>query len=192
VTALRLLDPGRENVPLRRLAGLMTPAGWANSLELGRNPGAPVSDLVLGTAGVVLAAVWAGGATAAGIAAGGGEALLRVAEPAVAGLDWRLPPGGANSTPNYSHGTAGVAAALAVAGQALGRDDFIEPARQGAEYLLAVAQSAVMGSPSRTPCPRRPVTWSRSPTPGAMGRPAPRSCSRRWPGPVSPRWPGTM
>jgi lantibiotic modifying enzyme len=97
-----------------------------------------VSDLVLGTAGVVLAAVWAGGETAADIARTGGEALLRVAEPAVAGLDWRLMPGWPNSTPNYSHGTAGAATALAVAGQALGRADFTAAAVQGAEYLLAV------------------------------------------------------
>jgi hypothetical protein len=142
VTALRLLDPGRESVPLQRLADLMTPAGWASPQDLGQGPGAPVTDLVLGTAGVVLAAVWAGGETAAGIAAGGGEALLRVAEPAVAGLDWRQMPGWASSTPNYSHGTAGVATALAVAGRALGRADFIAAARQGAEYLLAVGSTA--------------------------------------------------
>jgi hypothetical protein len=86
----------------------------------------------------VLAAVLAGGQTAAEIAVTGGEALLGVAEPAVAGLDWRLMPGWPSTMPNYSHGTAGAATALAVAGQALGRADFIAAAAQGAEYLLAV------------------------------------------------------
>ena len=40
--------------------------------------------------------------------------------------------------PNYSHGTAGIATALAIAGAALGRGDFIAAARQGAQHLLAV------------------------------------------------------
>ncbi len=39
--------------------------------------------------------------------------------------------------PNYSHGTAGIATALAIAGAELGRDDFIMAARQGAHHLLA-------------------------------------------------------
>jgi lantibiotic modifying enzyme len=47
-------------------------------------------------------------------------------------------PGYRSSTPNFSHGTAGVAAALAVAGHALGRADFVAAARQGAEHLLSV------------------------------------------------------
>jgi hypothetical protein len=138
VTALRLLAPGRESAALRRLAGLMTPAGWPSTEELVTEPGGALTDLVMGSAGVVLAAVWAGGEHAGKIAAGGGEALLRAAEPTVAGLDWRLRPGWPNSTPNYSHGTAGVATALAVAGQALGRADFTAAALRGAEHLLAV------------------------------------------------------
>ncbi|MFC7482810.1 lanthionine synthetase LanC family protein [Luedemannella flava] len=55
------------------------------------------------------------------------------------GLDWRMRPGYRSSTPNYSHGTAGAAAALAVAGATLGRDDFVDAARRGAEHLLSVA-----------------------------------------------------
>jgi lantibiotic modifying enzyme len=68
----------------------------------------------------------------------GGEALLRAAEQAEAGLDWRMWPGYRSSSPNFSHGTAGVAAALAVAGHALGRADFVAAARQGAGHLLSV------------------------------------------------------
>jgi Lanthionine synthetase C-like protein len=139
VTALTLLAPGGEQVALARLADLMTPAGWNTPLDLGTGPDMPVNDLVLGTAGVVLAAVWAGGAHARDIAVGGGEALLRAADRTADGLDWAMLPGRpGRRMPNYSHGTAGIAAALAVAGAELGRDDFIAAAVQGAQHLLAV------------------------------------------------------
>ncbi|MDP9240886.1 MAG: lanthionine synthetase [Actinomycetota bacterium] len=137
-TALRLLAPGSEQVALQRLADLMTPAGWDTTEELEPGSTSPVTDLVLGTAGVVLAAVWVGGEQGRGLAVGGGDALLRVAERTEAGLDWRLKPGWPSSSPNYSHGTAGVASALAIAGLALDRDDFVAAARQGAQHLLAV------------------------------------------------------
>ena len=138
VTALRLLAPGSERVALRRLAGLMTPAGWNSTLEIGPRAGVPLTDLVLGTAGVVLAAVWAGGEQALELAATGGEALLRVADPTEAGLDWGMVPGRPSRMPNYSHGTAGVATALAIAGTALHREDFVAAGRQGARHVLAV------------------------------------------------------
>src|SRR5262249_48113518 len=101
------------------------------------------SDIVTGTAGVVLAAAWASGDrtsgdTAASIMTAGGEALLRVAEPTAGGLDWRMHPGYRASTPNFSHGTARVGSALAIAGHVLGRPDFVEAARRGAEHLLSV------------------------------------------------------
>ena len=55
-TALRLLAPGHERLVLQRLAALRTPAGWPTTMELGRDTNAPVTDVVTGTAGVVLAA----------------------------------------------------------------------------------------------------------------------------------------
>jgi lantibiotic modifying enzyme len=99
---------------------------------------APITDLVLGTAGVVLAAIWAGGEHARQIAAAGGESLLRAADQTEDGLDWAMLPGWPSRMPNYSHGTAGIATALAIAGAALDRDDFIAAARHGAQHLLAV------------------------------------------------------
>ena len=137
--ALRLLAPGSEQVALRRLAGLMTPAGWPSTLELEPGSVTPVTDLALGTAGVVLAALWAGGEDARGIAVTGGDALLAVADPTEAGLDWAMLPGRSSRSPNYSHGTAGVVAALAIAGLALDRGDFTAAARLGAQHLLSVA-----------------------------------------------------
>ncbi len=137
VTALKLLAPGSERVPLARLASLMTPQGWHSTLGLEPGSGAPVTDLVLGNAGVVLAAVWAGGEHAADIAATGGQALLAAADRTEGGLDWAMLPGWPSRMPNYSHGTAGVAAALAIAGVALGRADFVAAAQLGAQHLLA-------------------------------------------------------
>jgi len=138
VTALRLLAPGSERAALAWLAELMTPMGWPTTLELEPGSTAPVTELIQGTAGVVLAAIWAGGEHAHGIAATGGRALIAVADETEGGLDWGMVPGSKSRTPNYSHGTAGVATALAIAGAALSRADFVAAARRGAQHLLAV------------------------------------------------------
>jgi hypothetical protein len=138
VTALRLLAPGSEQAALARLAELMTPLGWSTTVELVPGSTAPVTDLVLGNAGVVLAAIWAGGEHARGIAATGGQALLDAADQTEGGLDWEMVPGWGSRMPNYSHGTAGIATALAIAGAALGRADFAAAARRGAQHLLTV------------------------------------------------------
>jgi lantibiotic modifying enzyme len=124
-------------VALRQLAVLMTPAGWNIALEITSGSPTPAADLVLGTAGVILAAIWAGGEHARDIAVTGGEALLQAADRTRNGLDWAMLPGRLVRMPNYSHGTAGIAAALAITGAELGRDDFIAAARQGAQHLLA-------------------------------------------------------
>ena len=136
--ALRLLAPGSETVALQRLVELMTPAGWNSRVPVDGGLEVPQNDLVGGTAGIVLAAVWAGGDLAPGIATTGGEALLEIADTTDAGLDWAMVRDWPSRMPNYSHGTAGVATALAVAGQALGRPDFVDAAVQGARHLLAV------------------------------------------------------
>jgi lantibiotic modifying enzyme len=139
VTALRLLAPGRERVVMERLAELRTPAGWEPAPSIQPESQGPATDIIFGSAGVVLAAAWAEGEAAAAVMTTGGDALLRVAEPTEAGLDWRMWPGYRSSSPNFSHGTAGVAAALAMAGHALDRADFVAAARQGAEHLLRIA-----------------------------------------------------
>ncbi len=171
VTALRMLAPGSELVALQRLADLMTPAGWNTEEEMEPGSTSPLTDLVLGTAGVVLAAAWAGGERSRAIAVTGGEALLQVAEPTEKGLDWRLHPRYPHSSPNYSHGTAGVTAALAIAGQALDRRDFVAAARQGAQHLLDVGSLDDDGFviPHTIPFSTRDVepvtyTWCHGPT----------------------------
>jgi hypothetical protein len=104
-TALRLLAPGTESVAMQRLAELATPAGWKTTQ--GSDPGsdAPFTDITAGSAGIVLAAVWAGGEYAGAIATTGGEALVAAADETPAGLDWGMLPGSTSRGPNYSHGT---------------------------------------------------------------------------------------
>ena len=165
VTALRLLAPGREQAALARLAELMTPLGWDTTLQIVPGSTAPVTDLGLGGAGVVLAAIWAGGEHARDIAATGSQALLAAADRTEVGLDWGRVPGMSTREPNYGHGTAGVAAALAIAGAALGRTDFTAAAAQGARHLLAVGRLDEDGFivPHTLPCATRdvdPVTYN--------------------------------
>jgi lantibiotic modifying enzyme len=137
-TALRILAPGTESVAFDRLAELLTPDGWKTTLGSGESLDACLSDIIGGSAGVVMAAVWSGGEQADSIALSGCEALLRVAERTQCGLNWSVWPGARSSGPNFSHGTAGIASALAVAGQAFGRPDMVDAAVMGARHLLSV------------------------------------------------------
>jgi lantibiotic modifying enzyme len=136
--ALRLLAPGEESVALRRLAELARPEGWTTTLDFEPGSDAPLNDVIMGTAGVVMTAAWAGGEYAEAIATTGGEALLRAGERTEAGLDWGIGATVQSRLPNYSHGTAGVAAALAVAGAMLHREDFVEAAVAGARHVVSV------------------------------------------------------
>ncbi len=140
-TALAMLAPGTESAPIQRVASLMTPTGWPTTLGKDGSD-EPFTDIVMGTAGVVLTATWVGGEHADEIAAGGGEALLAAADRTDAGLDWGSLPGAPSRGPNYSHGTAGIATALAMAGAVLDRPDFVEAAVQGAQHLLDVGSLA--------------------------------------------------
>ncbi|WP_260475226.1 lanthionine synthetase LanC family protein [Streptomyces sp. WAC 06725] len=169
-TALRLLAPGEEVVALRRLAALATGDGWKTTLAFEPGSDAPLTDVVMGTAGVVMTAVWAKSEFTEVIATTGGEALLRAADRTEAGLDWGMTPGAASRAPNYSHGTAGVAAALAVAGAALDREDFVEAAVAGARHVLSVGSLKDAGFvvPHTIPPSRREVepvtyTWCHGP-----------------------------
>ncbi|MFG1808196.1 lanthionine synthetase LanC family protein [Streptomyces sp. NPDC049040] len=168
--ALRMLAPGEETKPLRRLAELAHRDGWRSTLAFEADSDAPLNDVVMGTAGVVLTAVWAGDGFSESITTAGGEALLRAGDRTPDGLDWPIGPRTQGRAPNYSHGTAGVAAALAVAGAALGRQDFVDAAVQGARHVLAVGSLADDGFivPHTIPPSRREVdpvtyTWCHGP-----------------------------
>ena len=179
LTALRA--PGAD-AAIARLADLATPDGWPQTV-LGPPrylPGTRIHDATLGTAGELLAAVWAhrhGVAGARAVAERAADVLIRDAEHPPTGSNWlmapqrfRSDPARAPQMPNYSHGLAGVAAALAVAGAELDRKDLEAAARSGAEHLVTLADTSDAGfeAPIQIPAPpdREPVTytWCHGPT----------------------------
>ncbi len=136
-TALHLLDPGSEEVPLRRLLDLATEAGWPSTVF---DEGADaVTDLVLGNAGIALTAVWTGHRLADEIMTIASQALVESAVEDASGARWYLREGQVMEMPNYSHGAAGIASALCTAGHRLGRTDWIQTAIRGAEHVIAAA-----------------------------------------------------
>ena len=64
--------------------------------------------------------------------------LAEAAEPGPDGLHWRMAAGWEYLMPGFSHGTAGVAYALAAAGRTLNRRDLVDVATRGACALLAL------------------------------------------------------
>ena len=162
LTALTLLAPEHGHLALRRLVELSTPAGWETTIDLGRGASSPLTDLVMGTAGVVLAAAWAGGDGSVEIMTTGGEALLSVAETDrgrprladVAGLRRRAhrtsrtaPP---ESPPRWrSPGTHSTA-----------RTSSTRPARVCGTCSRS-AHSTTTASSSRTRCRSRGARWNR-------------------------------
>jgi len=146
--ALGLLgEPDGVGAALARLRELATPEGWPQTL-IGRPmllAGAPIHDVVLGTAGVVLGSIWAGGPLGeevAGLAAG---VLLERAEQTPTGLNWTMVAAADRladrpQLPNFSHGLSGIATALALAGDRLGRAELVDAARLGAEHLVTLGR----------------------------------------------------
>jgi len=166
-TALRHVGPGTERAAVRRIGDLRLPTGWA-SLEPGPYEGVVLTDIIGGTAGILLTVLWAGGA--ADVVSAGCDLLLDDADEVAAGLDWGMVPHALSRGPNFSHGTAGIASALAVAGTALGRADLVAAAVRGAEHLLSVGQLDEHGFvvPHTIPPSRREVepvtyTWCHGP-----------------------------
>ena len=96
------------------------------------------TDVISGDAGILLALIAddSGAAVrAAHVLAG---RLAEVAEPGPDGPHWRMTAGREYLMPGFSHGTAGVAYALAAAGRTLNRGDLVDVAVRGACALLAL------------------------------------------------------
>jgi hypothetical protein len=170
-TALRMLAPAQVPSVMHRLVELMTPDGWVTTTPMGEPPEQFLADVVMGTAGVVMTAVWLGGDEAESVALTGSDALLKAADRTAAGLDWGWWPGATSRGPNYSHGTAGIASALAVAGAAYERPDLVSAAVLGAQHLLAIGSLDDGGFvvPHTIPPSKREVepityTWCHGPT----------------------------
>ena len=142
-------SPGLE-VVVARLSELALPDGWAQTTITGARyrDGARINDLTLGTAGVLLGAVWAHRHHVAGsaeLATCAADVLLAEAERLPTGTNWPFIPerfhvdGPHAQMPNLSHGLAGIATALAVAGADLDRPDLVDAARDGARHLVTLA-----------------------------------------------------
>jgi len=158
IGVLEALDePGSEEA-YARLVELMRPDGWEQEWHPDLPAGATVNDIIGGTAGTLLAALWGAGDDAQTVAHRAADVLLAEAEPTDAGLVWPVLPRRWWDRewallPNFSHGTAGIAATLALAGRMLDRPELIDASRRGAEALVAMADTAHDGFevPTRIP-----------------------------------------
>jgi hypothetical protein len=170
---------------IARLAGLATEDGWEQPW-MESPPYAPhtrISDVTLGTAGNLLGAVWAhrhGVTGAEELATKAADILMAEAEPTDAGMNWRffprrfgedLPPERRDrQMPNWSHGLAGIAASLAVAGSELDRPDLVQAARSGAEHLVTLGDTGGDGFvlphviPSQPDMDEVTYSWCHGPT----------------------------
>jgi hypothetical protein len=95
--------------------------------------------------------------------------LVAAAEPGPDGLQWRMKAGWPTLMPGFSHGTAGVAYALAAAGRDLHRADLLAAATAGARTLLAIGDHPTGWAvpptiPSRSDRPPVNYGWCHGPT----------------------------
>jgi lantibiotic modifying enzyme len=74
------------------------------------------------------------------LAARAGDRLIQVAVPEGGGVKWPIDAQGARWMPNFGHGTAGVAYALATLYRRTGKRAFLDAAIAGARYLSSVAR----------------------------------------------------
>jgi len=142
--------PGAQ-AALDRLAELAGPDGWPQRFVKPPRytPDARINDLTLGTAGVLLSAVWVDRASvpgAAEVARQAADVLLAEAEPTATGTSWSFVPerfclNGYPQMPNFSHGLAGIACALALAGRQLRSAELTAAASSGAEHLVSLGES---------------------------------------------------
>jgi hypothetical protein len=105
------------------------------------------TDVISGDAGVLLALIADDSGAAVQVGDSGAAVraahvlagrLAAAAEPAPGGLHWRMDADREYLMPGFSHGTAGVAYALAAAGRTLNRGDLVDVATRGACALLAI------------------------------------------------------
>ena len=96
------------------------------------------TDVISGDAGILLALIADDSGAAVRAAHVLADRLAEAAEPGPDGLHWRMAADREYLMPGFSHGTAGVAYALAAAGRTLNRSDLVEVATRGACALLAL------------------------------------------------------
>jgi hypothetical protein len=151
IGVLTALGAPGSDLAVARLLDLATPGGWQPSwLDPGRTlPDARCNDVTLGTASVLLGALWAMRHAVPGadeLAERASTVLMDERVETSSGLDWDFIPARfqreyRGQMPNWSHGLAGIAGALAAAGIGLGRPDLVDAARLGAEHLVTLADT---------------------------------------------------
>lgn len=177
IGVLIALGAGGADEAVERLAALATPDGWPQAVVGPPQavPEARINDLTLGTAGVLLGALFArrhGVAGAREVAEHAAGVLLAEGEALPTGTNWRFvslrflsdPSAGTTQMPNLSHGLAGIATALALAGAELDRPDLVAAARSGAEHLVSIGDTTDGGFVVPRYLPNRtdedPVTYT--------------------------------
>jgi lantibiotic modifying enzyme len=148
IGALMALGAGGVDASLSRLLDLVTPGGWPQHF-VGPprvQPGAIINDVIGGTAGTLLGALFADGELADAAAGVAADLLLGEAQHMATGVNWRaVSPRWAMAEgpelPNFSHGTAGISTSVALAGHVLGRADLVDAAREAAEHLVTLGWS---------------------------------------------------
>lgn len=164
---LSVLDaPGAAHA-VARLRALAGPQGWPLRSDDDRRieAGACSNDLTLGTAGVLLGALWCarhGVAGSSELADRAARLLLAEAEQEEVGLTWRMVPprhfhGPQGEMPGLSHGVAGVATVLALAGRDPRRPDLLAAAVAGTSLLFLALRLAGVAQVAG----RSPLTWHR-------------------------------
>ncbi len=138
--ALRAWSAVAADAEAGAAAALVTSQIAERVLRAPRDP-ARYTDVISGDAGILLALLADDSDAAIAAANLLADGLVELAEPDPNGLQWRMVLGYEQLAPGFSHGTAGVAYALAAAGRRLGRPDLIAVAIRGAEALLALGHT---------------------------------------------------
>ncbi|MET9268935.1 lanthionine synthetase LanC family protein [Kribbella sp. NPDC003557] len=147
IGVLTALDEPGTAAALARLESLATGNGWRESFldDPRYAPGAVGNDVTLGTGSVLLGALWAirRGDDASALAGRAADLLVGEREELPTGLNWqfvsrRFRSDEPTEMPNFSHGLAGIAAVLALAGAELDRPELVDAARRGAEHLVTI------------------------------------------------------
>lgn len=132
-----------------RVAGDDAAAGAATTLTAGlagrmlrrTDDPARCTDVISGDAGILLALLDETGDPVVAEAAGKlADGLVTLGQERPEGLHWQMDPGYERLMPGFSHGTAGVAYALARVGAAVGRTDLVDVAARAADGLLALGE----------------------------------------------------
>ena len=149
---LTALEAPGADLAVARMLELATPDGWQPSF-LGPPTAVPegrCNDATLGTASVLLGAMWALRHDVPGadsLATKAVDVLVAEGEEQDTGIYWPFVPlrfllRDDVQMPNWSHGQAGIAGSLAAAGIALDRPDLVALAVRGAEHLVTMGDTS--------------------------------------------------